>query len=161
NPYAPPAGGSGDVPPPPPGYGPPPGFGPPQAFGSPPVGYGSGYPAPGHPGQGYGAPGYSGAQHNPQQYLAQGWATPPPPTEGLAVASLVLGIIGVVIIQITGPVAVVLGIVALVRIRRLGRRGQGLAIAGLVTGGFATLLLLLFGVFLVAAFTDGALNGFS
>ena len=55
----------------------------------------------------------------------------PPPagrlreTNGLAIATLVMGIIAFV------PVAIVLGIIALVQIERRGDRGRGLAIAGL------------------------------
>lgn len=46
-------------------------------------------------------------------------------TNGLAIASLVLGIIALV------PVAIVLGIIALVQIKRRGDGGRGLAIAGI------------------------------
>jgi hypothetical protein len=55
----------------------------------------------------------------------------PPPTgafretNGLAIASLILGILAIV------PVAIVLGIVALVQIGRRGDDGRGLAIAGI------------------------------
>ncbi len=56
---------------------------------------------------------------------------PPPPvagfreTNGLAIGSLITGVIAIV------PVAIVLGIVALVQIKRRGDRGRGLAIAGI------------------------------
>ncbi|WP_279577746.1 DUF4190 domain-containing protein [Streptomyces sp. YIM 98790] len=46
---------------------------------------------------------------------------------GWAVAALVTGIPGMVLI----PVSVVFGIVALVRIKKTGRRGRGMAIAGI------------------------------
>jgi hypothetical protein len=62
----------------------------------------------------------------------------PPPqrgTNGLAVASLVLGIIGGVV------VGAILGIVALAQIRRTGQQGRGLAISGIVLSGAWTLLL--------------------
>ncbi|MFI0453508.1 DUF4190 domain-containing protein [Actinomadura sp. 6N118] len=52
-----------------------------------------------------------------------------PKTSRLAIASLVTGIVGCLSI-----VGVVLGVVALVRIRRTGERGQGLAIGGIVAG---------------------------
>lgn len=47
-------------------------------------------------------------------------------TNGLAIASLILGIVAIV------PVAIVLGIIALVQIGRRGDNGKGLAIAGIV-----------------------------
>ncbi len=61
---------------------------------------------------------------------AQPQGSLPPPrayreTNGLAIASLILGIIAIV------PVAIVLGIVALVQISRRGDNGKGLAIAGI------------------------------
>ncbi|MFE4519806.1 DUF4190 domain-containing protein [Kitasatospora sp. NPDC056783] len=61
----------------------------------------------------------------------------PAPTSGLAVASLVTGLL------LVAPVALVLGIVALVRINRRGERGSGLAVTGLVLGTIGTLLLAL------------------
>jgi hypothetical protein len=51
-------------------------------------------------------------------------------TNGLAVAALVLGVAGFLIITI--PVNLVLGLVALVKTRRRGDKGTGLAVAGLV-----------------------------
>jgi hypothetical protein len=69
-------------------------------------------------------------------------ATPytPPGTSGLAIAALVLGLLGC--IPLAGLVAIVLGIVALIRIAesegRLG--GRGLAIGGIAAGGAMTLL---------------------
>jgi hypothetical protein len=59
-----------------------------------------------------------------QPYRQQG-------TNGLAIASLVLGIVGMVFGSI---LAVVFGHVALGQIRRSGQGGRGLAIAGLVLG---------------------------
>jgi hypothetical protein len=52
----------------------------------------------------------------------------PPPTDGLAVASFVLSLLGFNLI------AVILGHVALRRIRTTGAGGHGFAIAGLVIG---------------------------
>jgi len=64
-------------------------------------------------------------------------------TSGLAIASLVLGILGLFTAGLTGLIGVVLGIIALVQIGdqrgRLG--GQGLAIAGVVTSGCMILLI--------------------
>jgi hypothetical protein len=94
----------------------------PTAWGAPPSA-----PPPSSPPQPqWGAPGPSPA-----------WGPPPPPAptgregrDGLAITSLVLGIIPV----FAGILGIVFGIVALVRIRRSGRRGRGLAIAGIVLG---------------------------
>ncbi|MGW5722132.1 septum formation family protein [Amycolatopsis sp. NPDC003865] len=52
-----------------------------------------------------------------------------PGTDGFAITAFVLGLLGVV------PLAVGLGIRALVRVGRTGRDGTGLAIAGLVLSG--------------------------
>ena len=96
------------------------------------------------PPAGYPGPGYAGAP-------AAGPASAPTPyptyapgrTSGLAVASLVLGIVWVV--WIGSILAVVFGHVSLSQIKRSygAVRGRGLAIAGLVLGylGVATLLL--------------------
>ena len=64
-------------------------------------------------------------------------------TSGLAIASLILGIVALVVC-IVGPLAgipaLILGIVALSKIGGSGGRlgGKGLAIAGIVTGGLGT-----------------------
>lgn len=67
----------------------------------------------------------------------------PAKTSGLAIASLVLGILGFCTSGLTALVGLILGIAALVKISRsqgqLG--GQGLAIAGTCVSGFFTLLL--------------------
>lgn len=90
-------------------------------------GYAPGY-APGYP-QGY-APGY------PPPYAAGGYGYPAPPANnGLAVASLVLGIAGLIIIPIIGSIAgIVTGHIARKQIRERGEGGDGMAVGGLVTG---------------------------
>jgi prepilin-type processing-associated H-X9-DG protein len=67
----------------------------------------------------------------------------PSKTSGLAVASLVLGILGLLTCGLTALVGLVLGIVALVRINKSqGQiRGQGLAIAGTVVSAVFLLLI--------------------
>lgn len=74
----------------------------------------------------------------------------PPPqrgTNGLAIAALVLGLIGGVVL------GAVLGFVALAQIRRTGQQGRGLAIAGIALSGVWTLLV---GVGIVAAIATSA-----
>ena len=58
-----------------------------------------------------------------------------PPSNGTAVASLVIGILSWFLCPIVGGVlAVVLGHVARGQIRRTGEAGGGLALAGLILG---------------------------
>ena len=63
---------------------------------------------------------------------------------GLAIASLVLGIVGFCTIGIAGIVGVILGIVALVKASNEPQvdRGRGFAIAGIVTGAVSLLTVL-------------------
>jgi hypothetical protein len=70
-------------------------------------------------------------------------SSPTPPTCGLAVASLVCGILGVCSMGITALVGLVLGILAINKISRSGGRlgGNGLAIAGISVSGAMLLLL--------------------
>jgi hypothetical protein len=84
------------------------------AYGQPPAQYGYGY--------GYGYPGNAGSKVN-----------------GLATAALVTGLVGI-LFAFAAPVAVGLGIAALVQIKRRNEAGTGQAIAGLVIGGVITVL---------------------
>ncbi|HEY0186630.1 MAG TPA: DUF4190 domain-containing protein [Cellulomonas sp.] len=68
-----------------------------------------------------------------QPFYAPGWQPPRPRTEPLALVALVAGVLG------TGPVAIVLGALGIRSARRHGRRGRGLALAGLVLGLVGTL----------------------
>ncbi|MCX4964475.1 septum formation family protein [Streptomyces sp. NBC_00654] len=65
------------------------------------------------------------------------WQQPVPqqPLSGLAVTSLVLSLL-----VCLAPLGLIAGIVALVRIPRNGRRGKGLAVAGVVVGAVVTAL---------------------
>jgi hypothetical protein len=82
----------------------------------------------------------------PQPY---GYASPPPKpgTDGFAIASLVFGIIGGILLS------VIFGFVALSRIRRTGRGGRGLALAGLTLSG---VWVLIYGVIIVAVIATSA-----
>jgi hypothetical protein len=104
------------------------GYGPgqyPSAYGQAPGPYGYGY--------GYGGYGYSGSGG----------------TNGLATAALVTGLGGFVI-GVSAPVAIGLGIAALVQIKRTRQEGKGMAIAGLVMGSLVTLGYTLLIVLIVA-----------
>jgi hypothetical protein len=96
--------------PPPYGAAPPPGYG---------QGYGYGY------GQDYGYPPYPGPP--------QGWYAHERTTNGLAIASLVTSF---TCIPLLGTV---LGVLGLRQIRRRPQRGRGLALAGLLINGLATI----------------------
>ena len=79
------------------------------------------YPQGGHP---HAAPPYGGV---PYPVWGQGY-TPfarPAPVNGVAIASLVLGLL-----CFLPAVGLILGIIALVQIKKRGERGKGLAIAG-------------------------------
>lgn len=99
------------------------------------------------------------AQYTPPAPIQSGWTPPPPPPypvtpqQTLAVASMVLGITSLTIGWccylgvLTSPIALILGIVALVQIKNDPAKygGKGFAIAGILTG----VLYLVIGVLLV------------
>ena len=69
-------------------------------------------------------------------------------TNGLAIASMVLGIVGILLFwlyAIPSIIAVVFGHVAVSQIRRRGGQGWGLAVAGIATGyaGIAFFLIVI------------------
>jgi hypothetical protein len=79
-----------------------------------------------------------------------GVATPPisslpgsrqDPASGLAIASLVLGILSLGLACLSGIPAIICGHLALARQKRAGYTGGGIAIAGLVTGYAGTILI--------------------
>src|ERR1043165_5718368 len=75
---------------------------------------------------------------NPPQYPGQPFGQPPgapgaPRTSGLAVAALILGILGSILPCPFGLISIGLGIAALVKIGKTpGLGGRGMAIAGIV-----------------------------
>ena len=79
--------------------------------------------------------------------------TPASKRSGLAVGSLVLGILGLFTFGATAIVGLVLGIVAMVKINNSQGRlsGQGLAIAGTVVSGFFLLMLPIYAALLLPA----------
>lgn len=70
----------------------------------------------------------------------------PPPTNGMAVASLVLSLVGWFMVPVIAPVlGVIFGHVARRQIENTGQRGGGMAVAGLVLG-YINLALWLIGI---------------
>src|ERR1700722_1446124 len=128
----------------PPPYPPQPPPVPPYGYPPPPPG---GPPGPGGPTGDAGPPRYP-VPYDPYQPYQVG----PPETNGLAIASLVTSIAGVVLgiplaifcyIGLLIPiVGAVLGAVALSQIKRTNQQGRGLAIAGIAVGAVTTAVLL-------------------
>jgi hypothetical protein len=83
----------------------------------------------------------------PAPWQHQGWPGQAPRTNGLAIASLVLGIVGLLFfVFIVPPVlALIFGLVSHGQIRRSGgaQAGSGMAIAGIVLGIVGALLFVL------------------
>lgn len=132
DPYAAPAG-AGATPPPDAGASatPPPGAPAPGGWAA---------PAPsGYPGA---TPGGFPGQPAPSPYYG---APAPAGTDGVSIAALVTGIVGL------GPVALILGIIGVRRTSKTGQGGKGMAIAGIVLGALTTIgwtiLLLLLTIF--------------
>ena len=117
--------------------------------GTPPVGppTGAGYPPPASYPQAAYPPPPPGGYPPPGDYPQPGYPGygPPRPSSGLAVAALVVGIIGVltsfvVLGGVLGIVALVLGIIGLGKARRGLASGRGMAITGIVLGVLAILI---------------------
>lgn len=147
--YGPPGGGGYGPPPGGGGYGPPPGGG---GYGPPPGGGGGGYgPPPGGggygppPAGGFGPPAPPGGFGGPPGFGGQG---PMPSASGLAIASLVCGIIsipgGCCCSFLSIPIAIAAVIMGIIGINKINSEphlysGKGLAIGGIVTGGIAVI----------------------
>jgi Domain of unknown function (DUF4190) len=72
--------------------------------------------------------------HQPGYYQAM---VPLTPTNGLAIGSLVCGILEFFTLGLAAVPAVILGHLARGQIRRTGERGDGMAVAGLILGWMA------------------------
>jgi hypothetical protein len=75
----------------------------------------------------------------------------PAPTNTLAIVSLVLGVVGLLMCQLTGPAGLYCGLRARREIRERGGQGDGIALAGVITSAIATGLLALVLVILLVA----------
>ncbi len=108
------------------------------------AGSGNDYPPPGYgSGNDYPPPGYGPAPYGPPP----GYGYPPPPTNGKATASLIVGVASLVLswccgAGVLGVVAIVLGVRARSELRASSGRqsGDGLALAGIITGSLAVLV---------------------
>jgi len=94
----------------------------------------------------------------PPQPMQSGWQPPPPPAyaktkkQGLAIASMILGIISFPLVfccytgTVTSPIAIVLGIISLVQIKNDPDEngGKPFAIVGIVLGGLYLAVVALF-----------------
>ncbi len=65
-----------------------------------------------------------------------------------------MAILALVMAFVFAPAGLVLGIVARKQIRQTGEEGDGLALAGIIVGGIATALFVLFIVFWIVAFAS-------
>lgn len=83
-----------------------------------------------------GAPSYPTAPSHPAAPTG-----PPAKTSGLAIASLVLGILGMFTCGTTALVGLILGIVSLVKVKKSNGGGQGIALAGTIISGAFLLMI--------------------
>ncbi len=95
-----------------------------------PAGYQADYQAGGYQAAGYpvtpGYPAYS--------YGTPAVVVPSQPTNGMAIASLVCSLAGIITCGITSIIGAILGHVARKQIRERGEGGDGLALAGIISG---------------------------
>ncbi|WP_113702738.1 DUF4190 domain-containing protein [Nonomuraea lactucae] len=106
-----------------------------------------GYNQPYNPG-GYNPGGYNQGAYGQAGYGQAGYAPYGPPasprsTNGLAVTSLVLGIVGLIFCGLTSIPGAIVGHIALNRIKRTGEEGQSMAMGGLVTSYITIVLWLI------------------
>ena len=88
---------------------------------------------------------------------------PEPKTNSLALASMIIGIVCIVIpfLPIIPPaLAVIFGFIALSQINQTGEEGKGMAIAGIVTGFVSILFTIIIGIliFVAASATVNTIN---
>lgn len=111
-------------------------------------------PPPGDP---YGPPGYPQYGQYGQYPYAQPQYAPSRNTNGLAIASLVCGVLGFSTCGVTSILAIIFGHISLSQIARNDEDGRGLGIAGLVLGYVAVaigVIILLIIISFSASFDD-------
>jgi hypothetical protein len=121
-----------------------------------PAGWPVGQPGyPGYPGY----PAYPGYPGYPQQR----------PTNGMAIASMVVAIVGILTVTcyglpalIIGPIGAILGHISRRKIKQNGEAGEGMALAGVIVGWIATALGLIvvavIAFFIIYAVNDPSFN---
>jgi len=89
------------------------------------------------------------------------------PSNGMAVAALVLGIVGIITCGVLSILAVIFGHVSYSQIKRTGEEGKGMAVAGIVLGWIPIalwvlylLVVVFFGIALLGAGTAGSSSGY-
>jgi hypothetical protein len=96
---------------------------------------------------------YPQGQYPQGQYPPGGYQAPPRRRNGMGTAALVLGVVALVLVLLLifsplgaflGLLAVIFGIVGIVRANRREADNRGQAVTGLVTGGFALVLGIFF-----------------
>jgi hypothetical protein len=132
----------------------------PVGYEHPPQGYpATGYPVPGYPPYGYPAPGDVPAGYGPPGYPLP-WYPVRRPTNGLAIASLIVSISSFFaaclcygVPGLLGALGAVLGHIARGQLRERGEEGHGLALAGVIVGwivfGLSLLVIVVIGVVLL------------
>ncbi|MBS4753895.1 DUF4190 domain-containing protein [Nocardioides sp. zg-ZUI104] len=103
----------------------------------------------------YGQPPYGQAPYGqPSPYGQQPYGyAPAAPTNGMAIASLVVSILGLTVCcGAPGVVGAILGHVARRQIAQTGQGGAGLALAGVIVGWISFAICIAIGLFYVALF---------
>ncbi|WP_461666013.1 DUF4190 domain-containing protein [Gordonia sputi] len=149
-----------------PDYGTPQGFGQSSAesaqspYGQPPYGQSS-YGQPGYGQQAYGQPAYGQPGYGQQAYgQPAGYPAAGQSTNGLAIASLVSSILGIFCCGVLSILGLVLGVVAKRQIRDSNgtQTGDGTATAGIIIGGIALVLWIIYWIFVAAGVVNMNFN---
>ena len=149
-----------------PDYGTPQGFGQSSAesaqspYGQPPYGQSS-YGQPGYGQQAYGQPAYGQPGYGQQAYgQPAGYPAAGQSTNGLAIASLVSSILGIFCCGVLSILGLVLGVVAKRQIRDSNgtQTGDGMATAGIIIGGIALVLWIIYWIFVAAGVVNMNFN---
>jgi hypothetical protein len=124
-----------------------------------------GYPAPTSPTYEYQAPpsqdpyayqAQTSYTTQPAYYAQPGYVVAAAPTNGLAIASMIISILGF------GPIGAIMGHIARKQIRERGEQGDGFALAGIIVGWVTTGIWVLccggYAIFFASLAGTGALN---
>ncbi|WP_320065685.1 DUF4190 domain-containing protein [Micromonospora sp. RTGN7] len=110
----------------------------------------------------YAAPGYAPAGYPAAGYPAAGYPgygyPPPQKTNGMAIAALVLALVGIASC-ITAPIGAILGHVAQKQIRQTGEGGEGMAKAAIIIGWILTGLMVLGIIFYIVIIVIAVSSG--